>query len=64
MHIKGKYSWIKHIDFILLDLLALFCSFLISYAFELLLVFLDLKNIHYLNFVFLFTLRDQEDGVL
>ena len=34
MHIKGKYSWIKHIDFILLDLLALFCSFLISYAFE------------------------------
>lgn len=34
MHIKGKYSWIKHIDFILLDLSALFCSFLISYAFE------------------------------
>ena len=32
MHIKGKYSWIKHIDFILIDLLALFCSFLIAYA--------------------------------
>lgn len=32
MHIKGKYSWIKHIDFILIDLLALFCSFLIAYG--------------------------------
>ena len=32
MHIKGKYSWIKHIDFLLIDLLALFCSFLLSYS--------------------------------
>ena len=32
MHIKGKYSWLKHIDFILIDLIAMFCSFLISYT--------------------------------
>lgn len=31
MQIKGKYSWIKHIDFMVLDLLALFLAFVISY---------------------------------
>ena len=31
MQIKGKYSWIKHIDFMVLDLFALFLAFIISY---------------------------------
>lgn len=33
MHIKEKYSWIKHLDFILIDMITLFCSFLISYLY-------------------------------
>ena len=31
MQIKSKYSWMKHMDFMLVDLIALFLSFLISY---------------------------------
>lgn len=31
MHIKGKYSWIKHIDFILIDLICLILAFAIAY---------------------------------
>lgn len=31
MQIKGKYSWFKHLDFMIVDLLALFLSFLLSY---------------------------------
>ncbi|MBQ6519619.1 MAG: exopolysaccharide biosynthesis polyprenyl glycosylphosphotransferase [Anaerolineaceae bacterium] len=31
MQIKSKYSWLKHIDFIAVDLIALFLSYLISY---------------------------------
>lgn len=31
MHLKDKYSWIKHIDFIFIDVLAFIFSFLISY---------------------------------
>ena len=31
MQIKSKYSWMKHIDFMIVDLIALFVSFLISY---------------------------------
>lgn len=31
MQIKSKYSWAKHIDFMVVDLVALFISFLISY---------------------------------
>ena len=31
MHIKGKSSWIKHLDFILLNLLAVIVSFSIAY---------------------------------
>ena len=31
MQIKGKYSWLKHLDFMIVDLLALFLSFVISY---------------------------------
>ena len=31
MRIKGKYSWLKHIDFIIVDLLALMISFTIAY---------------------------------
>lgn len=31
MQIKSKYSWMKHIDFIIVDLLALFLSFVISF---------------------------------
>lgn len=31
MQIKSKYSWLKHIDFMIVDLAALFLSYLISY---------------------------------
>ena len=31
MQIKSKYSWAKHMDFMMVDLVALFISFLISY---------------------------------
>ncbi len=31
MHIKGKYSWMKHIDFMLIDLFAFLSSFLLAY---------------------------------
>ncbi|MBR6851703.1 MAG: exopolysaccharide biosynthesis polyprenyl glycosylphosphotransferase [Lachnospiraceae bacterium] len=31
MQIKGKYSWLKHLDFMLLDLLALFLAFILSF---------------------------------
>lgn len=31
MQIKSKYSWAKHIDFMVVDLIALFISFLLSY---------------------------------
>lgn len=31
-HIKGKYSWLKHIDFIVLDLVALIISFIAAYC--------------------------------
>ena len=31
MQIKGKYSWLKHVDFMILDLISLFVCFLIAY---------------------------------
>ena len=31
MQIKSKYSWMKHIDFMIVDLISLFLSYLISY---------------------------------
>ena len=31
MQIKSKYSWLKHIDFMAVDLIALFLSYLLSY---------------------------------
>ena len=31
MQIKSKYSWAKHLDFMVVDLIALFISFLISF---------------------------------
>lgn len=31
MHIKGKYSWLKHFDFMVIDVLVLILSFTISY---------------------------------
>ena len=31
MYIKGKYSWLKHMDFMFIDILVLICSFVISY---------------------------------
>lgn len=31
MQIKSKYSWVKHVDFMVVDLISLFISFLISY---------------------------------
>ena len=27
MHIKGKYSWLKHLDFMVLDILSLVVAF-------------------------------------
>ena len=34
MQIKGKYSWLKHLDFMVVDLFALFLSFLLSFWFK------------------------------
>lgn len=31
MYIKGKYNWMKHVDFMVIDFLSLICSFSISY---------------------------------
>lgn len=31
-HIKGKYSWLKHLDFMALDVLALILSFVLAYG--------------------------------
>ena len=31
MHIKGKYSWVKHLDFMFIDVLVLIIAFAISY---------------------------------
>ena len=31
MQIKGKYTWLKHLDFMIVDLVSLFISFVISY---------------------------------
>jgi len=31
LQIKGKYSWFKHLDFMIIDLIALFVSFVLSY---------------------------------
>ena len=31
MQIKSKYSWVKHLDFMLIDLISLFLCFLLSY---------------------------------
>ena len=31
MQIKSKYSWIKHLDFMIVDIISLFASFLLSY---------------------------------
>lgn len=40
MYIKGKYSWLKHMDFMVIDILALVFSFSISYL-------LKFKNMHW-----------------
>lgn len=34
MHVQNKYSWIKHIDFIALNLFALIVSFVVSFYFK------------------------------
>ena len=31
MQIKGKYSWVKHLDFMVVDIISLFLSFMLSY---------------------------------
>ena len=31
MQIKGKYAWLKHLDFMIVDLVSLFVSFVLSY---------------------------------
>ena len=31
MHIKGKYSWLKHLDFILIDVIVLIISFTVAF---------------------------------
>ena len=40
MQIKSKYSWLKHIDFMIVDLIALFLSYLLSY-------YLKFKNLNF-----------------
>lgn len=30
MHIKGKYSWLKHLDFMVLDILSLAVAFVMA----------------------------------
>ena len=30
MHIKGKYSWLKHLDFMVLDILSLVVAFVMA----------------------------------
>jgi len=34
MHVQNKYSWIKHVDFIALNLIALIVSFVVSFYFK------------------------------
>ena len=41
MQIKGKYSWVKHLDFMLIDLGALLLSFLFSYFFKFKILVMD-----------------------
>ena len=31
MQIKSRYSWLKHIDFMVIDMISLFISFLLAY---------------------------------
>ena len=31
MHIKGKYTWLKHLDFMIVDLAALIIAFVLAY---------------------------------
>ena len=42
MQIKGKYSWIKHLDFMIVDLVALILAFIIAYIIK----FGDIGFIH------------------
>lgn len=44
MHIKGKSSWIKHLDFIFLNLLAVVLSFTIAY-------YIRFNNLEFMNIV-------------
>lgn len=30
MHIKGKYSWLKHLDFMMLDIFSLVVAFVLA----------------------------------
>ena len=34
MHIKGKYSWAKHLDFMVIDLLSMLLSFFLAFYFK------------------------------
>ena len=34
MQIKSKYSWLKHVDFMVIDLISLFLAYLLSYYFK------------------------------
>jgi undecaprenyl-phosphate galactose phosphotransferase len=34
MHIKGKYSWLKHIDFMIIDFCSMILAFVLAYAWK------------------------------
>lgn len=57
MQIKSKYSWLKHIDFMTVDLIALFLSYLLSYYLK----FHDLnfyQNAEWVRYLFLVLVLD------
>ena len=31
MHVRGEYAWLEHLDFMIVDLMALIVSFAVSY---------------------------------
>lgn len=60
MHIKGKYSWLKHLDFLILDVFALIVSFCIAYIFK----FKDLMMFSDAGWKFVLTLACMLDLVI
>ena len=60
MHIKSNYSWLKHSDFMLIDLISLICAFTISYRLK----FKDFRFIYSANWMGLLVIILLVDVVL